>query len=211
MSTEPAPRGIFVVFEGVEGGGKSTQCAILTQRLADAGHEVTQTIEPGGTPTGERVREWVKTGEGLTPTAELFLFNAARAALVETVIAPALDSGHCVVCDRYVYSTVAYQGFARGVDQMTIATLNTVATGGLEPDIVVLLDLPPNEGFGRKAGTALDRIELEDSDFHLRVRQGSLEQAQRDPDRWLVLDATLPESELGDAIWDRVSAVLGRT
>ncbi|HAL46326.1 MAG: dTMP kinase [SAR202 cluster bacterium] len=208
MSSETAPKGIFVVFEGVEGSGKTTQSAKLAQRLTEAGRDVSLTVEPGGTPTGERVREWVKTGSGLTPLAELFLFNAARAALVETVISPALDGGQDIVCDRYIYSTVAYQGYGRGVDRRTIETLNSIATTGLEPDIVVLLDLPPDQGFGRKAGSALDRIELEDQDFHLKVRQGYLDQAQNDPKRWLVLDATLSESELTDAIWDRVSALL---
>ncbi len=208
MSSETASTEIFVVFEGVEGSGKTTQSAKLARRLTEAGRDVRLTVEPGGTPTGESVREWVKTGSGLTPLAELFLFNAARAALVETVIAPALESGQDVVCDRYIYSTVAYQGHARGVDLRTIETLNSTATTGLEPDLVILLDLSPDQGFSRKAGSALDRIELEDSDFHLRVRQGYLEQAQNDPRRWLVLDATLPEPELTDAIWERVSALL---
>ncbi|MCH9058453.1 MAG: dTMP kinase [Planctomycetes bacterium] len=180
---------MFIVFEGVEGSGKSTQSRALTLRLTDAGYDALLTIEPGGTPTGTQVRQWVKSGDGITPLAELFLFSAARAALVETVISPALAGGTIVVCDRYIYSTVAYQGYGRGLDTDTISALNKIATIGILPHLIVLLDLPPGHGFGRKTDDNLDRIELEEDDFHLRVRQGYLAQAQQDPDRWLVLDA----------------------
>lgn len=206
----PNENGLFIVFEGVEGSGKSTQSRALTLRLADSGYDALLTIEPGGTPTGMQVREWVKTGDGITPLAELFLFSAARAALVETVLSPALASGKIVVCDRYIYSTVAYQGYGRGLDSDTISALNKTATVGVLPDLVVLLDLPPGHGFGRKSDDELDRIESEDDDFHLRVRQGYLDQARQDPDRWLKLDAAESQSDLSDAVWDRVSTLLPR-
>ena len=202
--------GLFIVFEGVEGSGKSTQSRALTRRLTDAGYDTLLTIEPGGTPTGMQVRQWVKTGDGITPLAELFLFSAARAALVETVISPALADGKIVVCDRYIYSTVAYQGHGRGLNPDTIATLNETATMGVLPHLIVLLDLPPGHGFGRKTDDNLDRIELEEDDFHLRVRQGYLAQAQQDPDRWLVLDAAASQSDISDAVWDRISDLLPR-
>jgi len=203
--------GLFIVFEGVEGSGKSTQSQALTQRLTDGGHDVLLTIEPGGTPTGLEVRKWVKTGQGITPLAELFLFSAARAALVETVISPALADGTTVICDRYIYSTVAYQGNGRGLDSDTIAELNEDATMGVLPDLVVLLDLPPDHGFGRKSDNELDRIESENDDFHLRVRRGYLAQAREDPDRWLVLDASASLLNLSDSVWNRVSDMLAGT
>jgi len=140
--------------------------------------------------------------------AELFLFSAARAALVESVIAPAMEKGMVVVCDRYIYSTVAYQGHGRGLDLKTIAELNHTATGGLSPRLVVLLDLPADQGAGRKASHALDRIERESLSFHRRVRHGYLEQARQDPDRWLVLDAAKPVADITRALWERVASIL---
>ena len=201
------PNGLFVVFEGVEGSGKTTQSKAFKRALSEAGYEATLTIEPGGTPTGERVRQWVKSGTDITPLAELFLFSAARAALVESVIAPAMENGEVVVCDRYVYSTVAYQGYGRGLDLSTIADLNRTATGGLSPRLVVLLDMPPGQSAGRKASTDLDRIERESQSFHRRVRHGYLEQARQDPDRWLVLDATEPMADIAHAVWERVTSI----
>jgi dTMP kinase len=206
----PSENGLFVVFEGVEGSGKSTQSLELARRLTDAGHDALLTIEPGGTPTGLQVRQWVKTGDGITPLAELFLFSAARAALVETVISPALVDGKIVVCDRYIYSTVAYQGYGRGLDPGTINALNDTATMGILPHLIVLLDLPPGHGFERKSDDKLDRIELENGDFHLRVREGYLSQAKQNPDRWLVMDASAPQSDISDAVWNRVSKMLPR-
>ena len=202
------PNGLFVVFEGVEGSGKTTQSKAFKRALSEAGYEATLTVEPGGTPTGERVRQWVKSGTDITPLAELFLFSAARAALVESVIAPAMDKGEVVVCDRYVYSTVAYQGYGRGLDLSMIASLNRTATGGLSPRLVVLLDMPSGQSASRKASIDLDRIERESQSFHRRVRHGYLEQARQDPDRWLVLDATEPMADIAQAVWERVRSIL---
>lgn len=206
----PQNNGLFVVFEGVEGSGKSTQSRELFCRLTDVGHDALLAIEPGGTPTGLQVRQWVKTGSGITPLAELFLFSAARATLVETVISPALADGKIVVCDRYIYSTVAYQGHGRGLDSGTINALNDTATMGILPHLIILLDLPPGHGFERKSDDKLDRIELENDEFHLRVREGYLSQAKQDSDRWLVLDASAPQSDISDAVWNRVSEMLTR-
>ena len=206
--SKTVPDGLFVAFEGVEGSGKTTQSKALVRALSEAGYETTPTIEPGGTPTGESVRRWIKAGTDITPLAELFLFCAARTALVESVIAPAMEKGEVVVCDRYTYSTVAYQGYGRGLDLTTIADLNRTATGGLSPRLVVLLDMPPSQSASRKASIDLDRIERESESFHRRVREGYLEQARGDPDRWLVLDATQPIPDIARAVWRRVSALL---
>lgn len=200
--------GLFVVFEGVDGSGKSTQSRALKDRLTEAGHASTLLREPGDTPTGERIRQWLKDEHEITPLAELFLFSAARASLVESVIRPALQNGEIVVCDRYTYSTVAYQGYGRGLDADTIRQLNAIATGELVPDIVVLLDLAPEESFNRKLGTPLDRIEREQRDFHQRVRAGYVEMAKQDPERWLVLDSTQTKQALSDLIWRRVERML---
>ena len=202
--------GIFVVFEGVEGSGKSTQSRALRRRLIHAGCPTALVHEPGGTPTGERIRRWVKGQETLTPTTELFLFSAARASLVDDVIRPALNGGKSVVCDRYMYSTVAYQGHGRGLDLATIDRMNDLATGSLEPDLVVLLDLAPDLGFDRKAGETLDRIERERGEFHVRVRRGYLELSRKDPERWLVLDSSEPRTRISERIWARVSQTLTR-
>ena len=201
--------GLFVVFEGVEGSGKSTQSKALHLRLAKAGCPVTLLHEPGGTPAGERVRQWLKGNDETTPLAELFLFSAARTSLVETVIRPALKRGKTVVCDRYTDSTLAYQGYGRGLDIETARRVNAVATAGLVPELVVLLDLDPEQGLSRKAGTPPDRFERERTDFHQRVRQGFLELAQEEPQRWLVLDATGPSDALSQSVWERVEQLIG--
>ena len=201
--------GLFVVFEGVDGSGKSTQSKALHLRLAKAGYPVTLLHEPGGTPTGERVRQWLKGSDETTPLAELFLFSAARTSLVETVIRPALTRGQTVVCDRYAYSTLAYQGHGRGLDIETARRVNAIATAGLVPELVILLDLDPEQGLSRKAGTPPDRFERERADFHQRVRQGFLELAQEEPQRWLVLDATEPPAALSHSVWKRVEQLIG--
>ena len=196
--------GLFVVFEGVEGSGKSTQARALKRRLTRAGYRATLIHEPGGTPTGERIRRWLKGDHDISPLSELFLFSAARAPLVVSVISPALDRGEVVVCDRYTYSTVAYQGSGRGLDPEMIRQVNEIASGGLMPELVVLLDLPPSHGLSRKSGKPLDRIERERDGFHQRVRQAYLAMAREEPDRWCVIDVTKPTDEVGEIVWRRV-------
>ncbi|MDA0769521.1 MAG: dTMP kinase [SAR202 cluster bacterium Casp-Chloro-G4] len=197
--------GLFIVFEGVEGSGKSTQSRELYRRLQKAELEAVLIREPGGTPTAEYVRDWLIGGHDISPLTELLLFSATRASLVESVIRPALSKGEIVVCDRYIYSTLAYQGYGRGMDMGAIDNLNGIATGGLEPELVVLLDLPPDIGFQRKrGGDPNDRFEREDLAFHQRVHEGYNALAANDPKRWLVLDASLPMESLASAIWDRV-------
>ncbi len=202
---------LFIVFEGGEGCGKSTQAKALHRHVIRDGRAAILTREPGGTSLGERVRRSLKRPgrTPISPLAELFLFAAARAQLVNEVISPALQAGTAVVCDRYSYSTLAYQGYGRGLDQDIIRLVNSAATGGLSPDLIVLLDIPARAGLGRKKGRDGDRFESESLAFHNRVRRGYLEMARADRERWLVVDGRLPRKAIQDAIWDRVSRLTG--
>jgi dTMP kinase len=204
-------RGLFITLEGGEGAGKSSTAEALTQRLEARGLTVVHAREPGGTPLGERLREiLLDLGErnvALDALSETLLFMAARAELVVSVIAPALERGEIVICDRFADSTRAYQGFGRGVDLTTIDQLNAVATRGLRPDLTVLLDLPSAEGLARASNTA-DRFGREDTAFHKRVREGYRTLAAREPERWLAVDAGQPPEAVLDAIWQRVEQLL---
>jgi dTMP kinase len=203
--------GAFVVLEGGEGAGKSTQIQALARVLEREGYEVVTCREPGGTPVGERLRAALfATSDDEappTPETELLIFNAARAQLVRQVIRPALARGAVVLCDRFTGSTVAYQHFGRGVPREVVDAANAVATGGLAPDLVVLLQLDPTEGF-RRTGKGRDYLERAGLEFHRDVARGFLEQAAADPDRWLVLDASKPEMQITHAILERVRGLL---
>ena len=183
-------RGALITVEGVEGSGKSTQCARLAQYLTSRGTEVVQTSEPDGTPLGLRIRALFEAdGPTPTPLTQTFLFMAARQEHVTRVIAPALTRGAVVISDRYADATVAYQGHGQGVDVQTIGELNLLATGGILPDLTLVLDLDPVEGMRRIRGRALDAFEKMDLAFHRRVREGYLEIARSDKSRVTVLDA----------------------
>ena len=183
-------RGALITVEGVEGSGKSTQCARLAQYLTSRGSEVVQTSEPDGTPLGLRIRALFESdGPTPTPLTQTFLFMAARHEHVTRVIAPALTRGAVVISDRYADATVAYQGHGQGVDVQTIGELNLLATGGVLPDLTLVLDLDPVEGMQRIRGRALDAFEKMDLAFHRRVREGYLEIARSDKSRVTVLDA----------------------
>ena len=202
-------RGRFVTIEGGEGAGKSTLLAALAGRAREAGGEVVTCREPGGTGLGERLREALlgaSSGEPPDPRAELLVFASARAQLVAEVIRPALERGALVLCDRYLDSTVAYQHHGRGIERAEVDAVNAVATGGLLPDLTLLLDLPPYEGL-RRVGRAGDYLESEPLDFHRRVRAGYLAEASASPGRWLVLDATRPPETLAEEAWSRVRAL----
>jgi dTMP kinase len=144
----------------------------------------------------------------MSPLSELFLFNASRAQLVADVIRPHLEGGTVVVCDRYTDSTLAYQGYGRGLDLATVRRANDAAAGGLVPDLTMLLDIPVERAFARKAGDGLDRFETENVAFHERVRRGYLEMAAAEPGRWLVVDALLSKRQIGDVVWRRVRQLL---
>lgn len=201
-------RGRLIAFEGVEGSGKSTQLELLRQALEGRDIEVVVTREPGGTPAGERVRALLlDPGVELDARAEALLFAAARAELVAEVIRPALERGAVVLCDRYLDSSLAYQGDARGLGRGPVEEVNRFATGGLLPDLVVLLDLDPADGLGRRAG-ALDRIEAQDLGFHRRVRQAFCDLAAADPGRFAVVDAAAPVGKVADRVQAAVLPLL---
>lgn len=211
-SPAPARRGVFVVFEGGDGAGKSTQARLLADVLCAEGHDVVRTREPGGTPLGERVRALVlDPAHGpVDARTEALLFAAARAAHVEQLIRPALAAGRTVVCDRYADSSAAYQGAGRGLGVDRVAELNAWATAGLVPDLTVLLDVPAPTGRTRREardGGAGDRMELEPDTFHDANREAFLELAARAPGRYLVLDATRPAEELAAAVRNRLAAL----
>jgi dTMP kinase len=196
----PAASGPLITFEGGEGSGKSTQVELLARRLETAGRRILKLREPGGTPLGEELRQLLLHRRAdISPQAELLLFLAARAELVRAVIRPALAEGTIVICDRFSDSTLAYQGYGRGIDLDQVRKLNDSATGGLKPNLTVLLDLPVEAGRSRKQRDE-DVFQGEDDAFHERVRQGYLELAREEPDRWLVLDATRPPAELAAAL-----------
>jgi len=201
-------RGRLIAFEGVEGAGKSTQLELLRQALEKAGHQVVSTREPGGTTAGERVRSMLLDRDStLHPRAEALLFAAARAQLVEQVIRPALQRGETVLCDRYLHSSLAYQGVARGLGVEPIAAINAFATGGLMPDLVVLLLVDPAEGLARGRGER-DRIEDQDLEFHQRVERGFLELAAADPDCFAVVDAARPAEQVAAEVRAAVLAIM---
>ena len=204
--------GLFLTFEGGDGSGKSTQSALLTEWLVAQGHAVVHTREPGGTDVGVEIREIVLHWRGhIAPRAEALLYAADRAHHIATVVRPALERGDVVLQDRYLDSSVAYQGVGRVLDSGEVRDLSLWAAEGLLPDLTVLLDLDETVGRGRldESRTRYDRLEAEEADFHARVRAAYLELAAAEPGRFLVLDATLPVDELADRIRSRVSALLG--
>ena len=208
--TAPVRRGLLLALEGGEGAGKSTQARLLAIWLRDQGFDVVATHEPGATKVGMRLRALLldTAHAGLSDRAETLMYAADRAEHVATVIAPALERGAIVVTDRYVASSLAYQGAGRLLPVDEIASLNDWATGGLQPDLTVVLDLPPSAGLRRRASSA-DRLEAEPAEFHERVRRGFLSlAAQADPDLYLVLDATRPSADLSRTIQQRVREML---
>jgi dTMP kinase len=207
--------GFLITLEGGEGSGKSTQIDLLASRLRASGYETRTAREPGATVLGERVRELTRQIPA-APLAELFLFEAARAQLVVDVLVPTLASGAVVILDRFSDSTLAYQGYGRGLDPDEIRRVNEIATRGVRPALTILLDLDVVTGLARKLGEiGQDAIGKEHRDFHERVRSGYLAMAGQEPERWVVLDATLPPDLLAERIWeavrDRLPLALAKT
>jgi dTMP kinase len=191
---------MFVTFEGLDGSGKTTQATLLAARLEADGETVVATREPGGTELGERIRDLLLHGGQVAPWAEALLYAAARAQHVDEVIRPALERGAAVLCDRYVDSSVAYQGVARGLGLERVLELNLDAVGGLLPERTFLLELDPRSVHDRIGGEH-DRLEREGLEFHGRVAAGYRELAERFPERIVVLDATRPAKELAEEVY----------
>lgn len=209
---------MFITFEGGEGSGKSTQARALAERLTALGREVVLTREPGGTAFGEVARDILlhhATPAGAEPfrldeTAELLIFAADRAQHLDELILPALERGAVVVCDRFADSTVAYQGYGRGIPLDLVRASIDLATRGIRPDLTVLLDVPPALGMQRRLGErAPDQFEREALAFHTRVRDGFLALAAAEPERFLVIDGARGPGDVAEAVWEAVAQKLG--
>ncbi|WP_297219389.1 dTMP kinase [uncultured Desulfovibrio sp.] len=197
---------MFITFEGIEGSGKSTALTLLSQELSRRGYDLVLTREPGGCGLGRAIRPILLDARtrGLHSRAELYLFLADRAQHVGEIVRPALEAGQIVLCDRYTDSTLAYQGYGRGLDPEKLRHINRMATGGLQPDLTLLLDLPVSLGLERaglrnqREGTVLSegRFDAESLDFHERVRQGYLQLAAEEPKRFAIIDATQPPEDV---------------
>ncbi len=206
--------GLFVTFEGPEGSGKSTQIRLLYEALRERAVPVICTREPGGTAIGEQIRSVLHDvgNTAMSPRAEVLLYSAARAQLVDQVIRPALERGEIVLSDRFAESTLAYQGYGRGLDLDSLVSITNFATKDTRPDLIIYLDLDVEIGLGRKlrdqqAGRGeLNRMDRQAIDFHRRVREGYLDMARRDPARWLIIDATQPIEVIHQTITERVIA-----
>ncbi len=190
---------MFITLEGPEGAGKTTLIRGLAERLRAEGRAVVTTREPGAGPVGGMIREILLGNNEIHPRAELLLFLADRAQHIEALIRPALAAGQVVLCDRHADSTVVYQGYGRGLDRDEMRRMNTHATGGLVPDLTLLLDVDPELGLQRQERA--DRLGGEGLEFHQRVREGFLSEAKREPTRWVVLNAQEPAPQVEERAW----------
>jgi len=215
MSTTEERRGTFVTFEGIDGSGKTTQIRLLGERLRDAGHEVVEAVEPGGTEIGRQIRRVLldRSNQEITPIVELLLYFASRAQNVEEVIRPALAGGKIVLCDRFTDSTTVYQGIARGLGEEVVADLHRVACGGLRPDLTVYLeiDLETSLARARARNTALSgelavetRMDEQSVEFYRQVRDGYRTLAAREPERWIVANGNRGSEAVASEIWEAV-------
>ncbi len=203
-----------MTFEGPDGGGKTTQLRQLVVRLREEGYPLIATREPGGTRIGEEIRDLIHdcAHTEMTSRAEILLYSASRAQLTNELILPALDAGKLVLCDRYFDSTYAYQGYGRGLSMEELQTITQFATQGLKPDLTVCLDLPPELGIQRRhqSGEALNRLDREALDFHRRVREGYLALADKEPERWIIVDASHDLEEVQQTIWATLEPLVQR-
>lgn len=205
-------KGIFISMEGPDGSGKSTQISLLKEYLEANGYDVIITREPGGTEISEAIRQVIlnKDYTAMSPVTEMLLYASARAQLIAELVGPALESGKAVISDRFVDSSLVYQGMARGLGVDTVYEVNKLAIGKYMPDVTFHLDLPAEVGISRKKDQKeLDRMELESLEFHKAVAQGYRDMAEKFPDRIKTIDATLPIDEICGIVKARVEALLG--
>ena len=202
---------LFFTFEGPDGSGKTTQIRLLERALAERGLSVLSTREPGGTPIGNAVRSLLldPSHKEMSPRAEALLFNAARAQIVHEVIRPALDRGTIVLCDRFGDSTLAYQGYGHGQDVDDLRAIIRFATGGLRPHLTFCLDIDAVAGLRRKQPDEWNRMEAHAVAFHEAVRTGYHELARAEPERWVMIDGTLPVETIHQTILNRIDALMG--
>ncbi|MFA6320772.1 MAG: dTMP kinase [Candidatus Omnitrophota bacterium] len=189
MAKKNISKGVFITFEGPEGCGKTTHARLLCDFLNEMSLDCVPTREPGGTKAGEEIRGLLlhSSGVNISDLTELFLFEAARSQIVEEVIGPSLKAGKVVICDRFTDATICYQGYAGGIDIKSIESLNDVATGGLKPDITILLDVDTDTGLSRAMSKGFDRMEKKEIGYHKKVRDGYLKLAKRFPERIKVI------------------------
>lgn len=210
----PAQSGVFITFEGSEGSGKTTQIERLVSRIEATGREVVVTREPGGTEIGEEIRHLLKhsaAGKEMCPATELLLFAASRAQLVREVILPGLELRKVILCDRFLDSTTVYQGVARQIAADPVNAINRFAIGDIMPNLTVVLDVPAEVGLSRirhRPSDLPDRMEQENIDFYRKVREGYLVLAKSFPDRFVVVDGTLPPDEIEEHIWNALAPLV---
>lgn len=205
---------MFITFEGPEGSGKSSQIGLLADFLTQQGFSVVTTREPGGTAIGDQIRQVLHdvANTAMSSTAELLLYSASRAQLVNELVRPALAAGQVVLCDRYADSTLAYQGYGRHLNLADLQTVTQFATGGLKPDLTLLLDIDVERGLARRrdGGEEMNRLDLERVSFHQRVRDGYHHLAQEEPERWVIVNADRPvtavQAELQEIVMGRLAA-----
>jgi dTMP kinase len=202
---------LFITFEGVEGCGKSTQSRLLYRRLTKLAIPTILTHEPGGTPLGEKITRTLKWALklGISPLSELLLFEVSRSQHIVDIIKPALKEDKVVICDRFSDSSIAYQGYGRGLDLKLVRESNNIAMQGVVPNLTILLDVPPERGLLRKKGKP-DRFHAENLAFHQRIRQGFLKLAKEEPARWLLVDGTQSKEKIAGIIWDKINNLLSK-
>lgn len=198
---------LLIVFEGVEGSGKTTQTQILCDKLESVDQRAITTREPGGTASGELIRSIILDQEDLTPMSELYLFNAARSLLIEQLVIPQLRKEVHVIMDRFIYSTMAYQSYGREIPLQTVKTINDIASHQVVPDVIVLLDIPPQKALSRRPNPR-DRFEREALDFHAKIRDGYLAMAHENPRDWIIIDADLAPDQIAEIVWGKIQPLL---
>ena len=204
-------KGIFITFEGLEGSGKSTHTGLLASKLAEENFKIKVTREPGGTRIGEKIRDLTLSRDNvdLTAVAECYLMAASRAQHVREIIRPAIAEGLVVICDRFLDSSLAYQGAGRGLGEDLVLELNKLAIDGVWPNLTIFMDIPIDVGLERRNGThKIDRLDLQQQDFYQRVRAGYKKLAEKYKNRYFTVESNKPINEVSDEIWKKVVTIL---